>query len=173
MMRRVEEVMIPVDRYPSVRDITPLHEAVTIIEEAQLEVDRRKSLPRGLLVFDALKILVGCVRRRDLMRGLVPKHLSSKPLSYSHKPFDVEVDFNLAELSSGRAKRALRAQADRPVSDVMHAIQAILQAQDHIMKAVVTMVSLDVALIPVLRDGELVGVVRSVDVFNDMARALG
>ncbi len=81
-MRRVGEVMIPVDRYPSVQDKTTLREAIKVIESAVLEVALRKSLPRALLVFDDIHVMVGYVRRRDIMRGLEPRFLISQPLQY-------------------------------------------------------------------------------------------
>ncbi|UCC84688.1 MAG: CBS domain-containing protein [Gemmatimonadota bacterium] len=169
-MRRVKEIMIPVEQYPSVRDNATLREAIAKIEEAQLEVELRKSLPRSLLVFDEIDVLVGTVRRRDIMRGLEPKYLLSKPLEYKKKLFDIDVDPNLAELSYDRVVRGIREQSNRPVSDVMQPIPAILDAEDHVMKAVQAMVALDVNLIPVLREGKLVGVVRSVDAFHDLAQ---
>jgi predicted transcriptional regulator len=170
VMRRVKEVMIPVEQYPSVRDNATLREAIATIEEAQLEVELRKSLPRVLLVFDEINVLVGTVRRRDIMRGLEPKYLLSKPLEYKKKLFDIDVDPNLAELSYDRVVRGIREQANRPVSDVMLPIATVLDAEDHVMKAVQAMVALDVNLIPVLQEGKLVGVVRSVDVFRDLAQ---
>jgi CBS-domain-containing membrane protein len=171
-MRRVADFMIPVESYPSVRDTAPLREAVAIIESARLEVERRQSLPRALLVFDEIRVAVGYVRRRDLMRGLEPKFLLSQPLTYRQKLFDVAVDPNLSELSYDRVVRAIREQANRPVSDVMRPIEATVDAEDHLAKVVNEMVSLDLALIPVMRDRRLVGVVRSVDVFHELAQLL-
>ena len=170
--RQLRDVMIPIERYPSVRDSASLREAVAVIEAAQLEVQLRRSLPRALLVFDGIGVLVGYVRRRDLMYGLAPSFLVSRPLDYPGKPFDVAVDSNLAELPFDRAVRGIREQAQRPVSDVMRPIEAVLQANDHIMKAVSEMVSLDLSLIPVLDGGRLVGVIRSVDAFHEMAALL-
>ena len=165
--------MIPAERYPSVRDRATLREAVRIIETAQLEVALRKSLPRVLLVFDEIEVLVGYVRRRDLMRGLEPKFLVSQPLAYRKKLFDVAVDPNLSELSYDRVIRGLREQAERPVSDVMQPIETIINADDHVMKAAYEMVSLDLTLIPVVDSGRLVGVIRSVDVFHELSTLLG
>jgi len=170
VLKRVNEIMIPIEQYPSVRDNSTLREAIAKIEEAQLEVKLRKSLPRVLLVFDQINVLVGTVRRRDIMRGLEPKYLLSKTLEYKKKLFDIDVDPNLAELSYDRVVRGIREQANRPVSDVMRPIEAILDAEDHVMKAVQAMVALDVSLIPVLRKGQLVGVVRSVEAFRELAQ---
>ncbi|NIM52689.1 MAG: CBS domain-containing protein [Gemmatimonadales bacterium] len=171
-MKRVGEIMVPVEQYPSVRDNATLREALAKIEESQLEVALRKSLPRVLLVFDEIDVLVGYVRRRDIMRGLVPRYLVSEPLEYGEKPFEVAIDPNLSELSYDRVVRGILEQAGRPVSDVMHPIEAIIDADDHLMKAVQELVSLDLSLIPVLQEGRVVGVVRSVDVFHELAQLM-
>lgn len=170
--RRVRDIMIPVDRYPSVRDRASLREAVATIEAAHLEVQRQRSLPRALIVFDEIGVMVGYVRRRDIMRGLEPPFLVSEPLEYRNKLFDVEVDPNLSEMTFDRVARGVRKQADRPVSDVMRPIETILSADDHVMKAISEMVSRDLSLIPVIDGKQLVGVVRSVDAFHELAMLL-
>jgi CBS domain-containing protein len=142
------------------------------MEGSQLEVDLKKSLPRVILVFDGIDVLVGYVRRRDIMRGLEPNFLSTQPLDYRLKMFDVSIDPNLAELSYDRVVEGIRSQAERPVSDVMRPLEAIVNADDHVMKAVYEMVSLNVSLLPVLHEGNLVGVIRSVDVFRELADLL-
>ena len=171
-LRSVGEVMIPVDEYPSVRDKTTLREAIEVIESAQLEVDLRKSLPRALIVFDDINVMVGYVRRRDIMRGLEPSFLVSEPMQYRRKLFDVAIDPNLSELSYDRLIKGIREQADRPVSDVMQPVETILSADDHVMKAAYEMASQNLTLIPVVQEGELVGVIRSVDVFHELADLL-
>ncbi len=171
-MKRVGEIMIPVAKYPSVRDNTTLRNAIKVIVSAVLEVELRKSLPRVLLVFDERDVLVGTVGRRDIMRGLEPSFLVSQPLEYRKALFDVAVDPNLAEFSYDRVIKGIRAQAERPVSDVMRPIKATLDAEDHVGKAIYEMVSFNVSLIPVLREKQLVGVVRSVDVFHELAKLL-
>jgi len=171
-LRRVRDVMIPIERYPSVRDTATLREAVAVMERAALDMDGRKSLPRVLLVFDAIEVLVGYVRRRDLMMGLEPRFLVVQPLEYRKKLFDVAVDPNLVELSYDRVLQGIREQAGRPVTDVMRPIEAIVQANDHIMKAIYEMVSQELSLIPVLDGKRLVGVVRSVELFHELAQVV-
>jgi len=168
----LRDIMVPIELYPSVRDTASLADAVRTIASAQLEVKLRRALPRCLLVFDGIGVLVGYVRRRDLMQGVEPRFLVSRPLDYRDKPFAIAIDPNLAELSFDRMVQGIREQSTRPVSVVMRPIEAILEADDHVMKAVATMVSMDLSLIPVLDGRELVGVVRSVDVFNELAKLL-
>jgi CBS domain-containing protein len=168
--KQVGDLMVPVDQYPSVRDHATLREAIAVMEGAQLEVALHKSLPRVLLVFDEINVLVGYIRRRDIMRGLEPKFLSSQPLEYRKKLFDVEFDPNLSELPYDRLLRGIQEQANRPVSDVMRPIEAILEADAPFMKAVYEMVSGNLTLIPVIQDEQLVGVLRSVDLFHELAQ---
>jgi predicted transcriptional regulator len=171
-VKRIREIMIPVTQYPSVRDNATLRDAIAVIRGAELEVDLKRSLPRVILVFDGIDVLVGYIRRRDIMRGLEPNFLVSQPLEYRQKLFDVSVDPNLSELTHDRVVKGIQSQADRPVSDVMRPLEATINADDHVMKAVYEMVSLNVSLIPVLHEGQLVGVVRSVDVFRELAELL-
>jgi CBS domain-containing protein len=171
-LKRVRDVMIPLARYPSIRDTATLRDAVALMATAELDVRGRRSLPRVLLVFDEIQVLVGYVRRRDLMMGLEPRFLVVQPLAYRKKLFDVAVDPNLSELPYDRVVQGIRDQAGRPVSDVMQPIETVVQADDHIMKAIYEMVSQDLTLIPVVDGRQLVGVVRSVELFHEMAQVL-
>ena len=164
--------MVPVADYPSVRDNATLLDAIRIIKGAQLEVRRRKSLPRELIVFDEIDVMVGTIRRRDIMRGLEPQFLVSEPLDYRYKLFDVAVDPELSNIPYDRLVKGIRENANRPVSDVMRAVQSILKAQDHVIKAVYEMVSSNLTLIPVVKDDQLVGVIRSVDAFHELTQVL-
>jgi len=168
--RRVGEIMIPIERFPSVTDSSTLKDAIRVIEEAQLEVDRKKSLPRVLLVFDAIGVMVGYVRRRDIMRGLEPQSYVPRPLDYRKKPFEVGLDPNLSELTYDRVVKSIVQQADRPITDVMRPNDILIDADDHCVKAMYEMVAYDLSHLPVISKGELVGVVRSVDVFHELAQ---
>jgi predicted transcriptional regulator len=162
--------MIPIEEYPSVTDTATLRDAIQVIEAARLEVDRRTSLPRVLLVFDAIGVMVGYIRRRDIMRGLEPRSFVAQPLEYRKKPFEVGLDPNLAELTYDRVLRDIVHQADRPVTDVMQPNDILIEADDHCVKAMYEMVTWNLSHLPVISQGELVGVVRSVDVFHELAQ---
>ena len=170
--RHVGEIMVPIAQYPSVRDTATLREAIKAIEVAQLEVDLRKSLPRVLLVFDAIDVMVGYVRRRDIMRGLEPRSLISEPLDYRKKPFDVGIDTNLSEFSYDKVFKGILDQADRLVVEVMRPNDVLIDADDHVLKAMYEMVSNNLSHLPVIHNGSLVGVVRSADVFHELAQII-
>ena len=172
-LKRVSDVMIPLDRYPSVGPDDSLRHAVEVIEGWQLECGGRRSLPRVLLVLENGGELVGIVRRRDIMRGLEPRFLVSQRMEYQKKFFDVAVDPNLSELPFDRVVKGVKAQADRSVREVMRSVGATLQPGDHLMKAIYEMVSLNLSLLPVVDGVRVLGVIRSVDVFHELAQLLG
>ena len=171
-MKRIREVMVPVDQYPSVRDTDTLGQAIAVISAAELDMEGRVSQPRLLLVFDAIDVLVGYARRRDIMRGLEPQFLVNQPLKYRKMDFAVPADPNLSELPYDRTVSRIRQQANRPVSDVMLPIPTIIDADDHLMKAIHEMVTMNLYLIPVIHEKKLVGVVRSVDMIHELAQLL-
>jgi CBS-domain-containing membrane protein len=168
--KRAGELMVPQDKYPHIPYWFTLRQAIAEMEKSVIEIEGRQSLPRTVLVFNEAYELLGMVRRRDILKGLEPRFLASKPLEYRKKLFDVKVDPNLADLSSEKMIKGLREQAERPVSEVMVPIVATVDYDDHIMKIIYEMVGNDLSLIPVLKDKRVVGVVRSVDVLHEIAQ---
>ena len=76
----------------------------------------------------------------------------------------------LLELSDGQAVNRIKERAERPVGDVMQPIKVTLQHDDHLMKIIYEMVENNLSMIPVLEDGSVVGVVRSVDVLDEVSK---
>ncbi len=170
--KRAGEIMIPLDQYPHIPYWFTLRQAVAALEKSEIEREGRKSLPRALLVFDEHYHLLGCVRRRDILRGLEPKFLRTMPISHRKSLFDVEVDPNLVDLSTGKISLALQERADQPVSEIMSPITTMVDVNDHLAKIIYKMINRDLNLIAVSRDDKVVGVVRSVDVFHEVANLL-
>ncbi len=170
--RRAVDIMIPIRRYPNIFHTATIRQAVEIMETAQLEVGGRKSLPRVLIVFDKDFHPLGIVRRRDILRGLEPKFLRSMSLKHRRQVFKFEVDPNLTELTAGRFADAVREQAEQPVSTVMQPIKSTLEHDDRLAKIVYYIIKWDIDLMPVLKEGNVIGVVRTVDVFHEIAMLL-
>ena len=170
--QRAGDIMIPLQDYPHIPYWFTLRQAIAEIQKTSIEVGGRSSLPRALLVFDEKYNLLGTVRRRDILRALEPKFLRTMAMTYRKKLFDVEVDPDLTDLTSGRIAEAMKEQAEQPVSEIMQPIITTVGANDHITKIIYKMYSHDLTLLPVMKDNQVVGVVRSVDVFNAVARIL-
>jgi len=167
---RVREIMIPVDSYPKILSGSSLREAIKLLEETYLEINGRKSLPRSLLVFDELGNFLGCVRRRDIMRGMEPKFLINEPIQYRMKLFDINLDPNLYELANKHMAKGIWEQVQRPVIDVTRPIEASFSPDDHIVKAMYEMVVYGLNLVPVIHKRKVVGVIRTVELFHELAQ---
>ena len=168
--KRAGDLMIPLDNYPHIPYWFSLRQAMAEIENTELVVDGQKSLPRIVLVFDEKYNLMGMVRRRDILKGLQPDYVSSEAGKSQKKYFDVEVDPNLMEMSYDILIKNIKDRAEQSVSKVMIPITRTIEYEDHIMKVIHEMVAYNMSLLPVLCAGEVVGVVRSVDVFHEIAR---
>ncbi len=168
--KRAGEIMIPLETYPHVPYWFTLRQVIAELDKCEFIIEGRTSWPRVVLVFDEKYQLMGVVRRRDIMRGLEPEYLSAKPLHYRKKLFDVKVDPNLSELSFDKFLRGIQERAERPVSDVMLPIVTTVDYDDHIMKVIYEMTSNNLSIIPVLKTGKVVGAVRSVEVFREIAK---
>ncbi len=172
-IKTVGEIMISLDHYPWVYEDQNLKDAIVVIEKCKIDVDGRVSLPRVILVFNRDKELVGLVRRRDIFRGIEPKFLSNEPLSQRRNYFNVELDPNLLEMLSDRLiKGIIERSRQVTVGKIMRPVEAVISADDHLMKAIYEMVESNTSLLPVVKDGSVIGVARSVDVFQDIAEII-
>jgi len=165
----VADIMVPIEDYPKVSPEATLREAIMVMEAAQLIVAGRSSLPRVLLVVDDHHQLLGHIRRRDVMRGLEPKYLLTKPLEYRKQWFHVDVDPLLSELSAERLVREVNERAEHRVTDVMLPMKGAVVLEDPIMTALYEMRSLGVPLVPVMDGTKVLGVIRTVEIFRELA----
>jgi CBS domain containing-hemolysin-like protein len=165
----VREIMVPLEEYPCIPHTLSLGDAIREMT-VQIRKEQQMSLARVALVFDEdFTDLLGLLRRRDIMRGLEPGFLAGGPLAYQRKLFDVRIDPNLSELSDDSMIARIRQRAQAPVEQFMIPIPATIEHDAHIMKAMCEMVDQNTSLLPVLQDDTVVGVVRSVDVMNELA----
>jgi signal-transduction protein with cAMP-binding, CBS, and nucleotidyltransferase domain len=71
--------------------------------------------------------------------------------------------------SSDSLVREIVTQAERPISEVMQPIRSTVDYEDHLLQVMSKMVDENASTLPVLREGVVVGVVRSVEVFREIA----
>ena len=108
---------------------------------------------------------MGLLRRRDVFRGLEPDYLE-RPNPGAM--VDDKSDFS--ELSRVDDIDGLRTRAETPVSTVMQPIKATVNYDDSLLQVVNLMVHHDMSVLPVMKNDSVIGVVRSVDVFREIAK---
>ena len=172
--KRAADIMIPINKYPNIFHGVTIREAIAEFEQAFLNVDDCQSLPRALLVIDERHNLIGMIRRRDILKALEPRFMQKVPHHHQKEYLDIEADPDLVALSSGKLIKTMRAQANQNIDDIMLPADLMFTADinDHIAKIVYIMALKDLNLLPVMKDGKVVGVVRSVDVFHEVAHLI-
>ena len=167
--RTVEKIMVPIDQYPHVPESMTLYEAIRVLGQYQIRNrDGQISSPRVLLVTDKDGQFVGILRRRDILRGLEPAFLIGGKVPHQRTAFDVQVDFDLSELSHDKMASGILRRARQFVHEVMMPIAATINHDDHLMKAMNEIVQCNTSILPVLKEGKVIGIVRTIDVMHEV-----
>jgi len=170
--KRARDLMVPADKYPSATSDCHLREAARLLSEWHIDMSDSVSMPRILLILDDSGQLVSMVRRRDILRGLAPSFLVASISDHPEVMFDIDVDPNLTDLLSDRAEEKLRNKSETPVSEIAQPIPATVLADDPLIRIIQIMVRHDLSMVPVLDDGRVIGVVRTVEVLKEVSKDL-
>lgn len=168
-----ENMMIPLEKYPQISNNATIKEAIELFYYTKLEWNRRTSLTRAILVFDDDNKLVGMVRRRDIMRGFQPKCFYGHCVTHQQLPYIVKDDPNLLEIAFERFYDVIRDMAERSISEVMIRVTHTVNHDDHLIKIIYEMTDQQYSLLPVLKGGEVIGVIRTVEVMDEIRKSLG
>jgi predicted transcriptional regulator len=172
-VRTAEEMMVPIEKYPHISESKTLAEAIRLLKRCQIvNADGRTSSPRVLVVVNEGYQFVGIVRRRDILRGLEPGFLVGGKVKNQRTAFDVPVDSDVSELSYDKIIEGMRNRAHKSVSEVMTPIAATVNHDDHLMKAVNELVKYNTSILPVLKEGRVIGILRTLDVLHEVATIL-
>jgi len=167
---KAADMMIPLNRYPHVPYWFTLRRAIVAMERSQIEMkDGRRSLPRTVLVFDEKYQLMGIVRRRDILRGLVPNAMQDVVENGGERDPRLTRDLYESAKSNSDPFEDIEERLERVVSEVMQPIQTCIEADTPLMEVIRFLVIHDVSLVPVIDNGKVVGVVRSIDVLQQIA----
>ncbi len=161
--KKVKEVMIPVQDYPHIPEWFSLRQAVAIVRESAIKFAGVFE-PRAVLVFDEKHQLVGILTLRDILKGLEPGFLKESELIKTDPSFV----FDKGELFGP----GMKSQADKLVGEFMGPIQATVQADDFLVKALSLMVYENVGMMPVMEDDRVLGMVRLTDLFLEVSQAI-
>ncbi len=170
-IKKAGDAMIPLDEYPHIPYWFTIRQAMAEMEKTEVGIEDRKSLPRQVLVFNESYELLGMVRRRDILRGLEPEFLADIVLPKRKKLLDFRGKSS-PEVSFDKLLKGIKERAERPVSDIMSPIKVSVDFEDNIIKVIYEMVDNNLSMIPVLKEKEVVGVVRTVEIVHEVDQLL-
>lgn len=165
--RKAQDLMVEVFSYPHIPHWFTIRQAVGIVQNTLLGKEKCVQ-PMAVLVFDEKYNFMGTLAMKDILRGLEPRFLEP-----STKAQGVQTtEGSLASLWGGLFTEEVRERADRQVRDVMRPVKHILRPDDDVSKIAYILVREDLPLLPVIKDGKILGIVRMVEVFQEVAGIL-
>jgi CBS domain-containing protein len=164
----VGEIMIPLGLFPVVPYWFSLHQALAQQEDFEAKRSEHGPLPWLILVFSAQNQLLGIVGRREILKGLEPG-FSPKQLGRASDiaiPLQFDITVYRLSFSEETALKRLRTQMGRPIVEFITPIESTVGYDDHPLLAIYVMINLNLSVVPVVQDGQVVGIVNAEDILR-------
>jgi CBS domain-containing protein len=168
--KKVKEVMVDIFKFPHIPYWFTIKQAMVIIKKSFVEGEKL-FYPPVVFVFDEKYNLMGSFLPSDIIRGLEPKIMKPKIMLDEVASVDIENAMSTfeANLFSEESKKL----AEKPVSEIMVTAKLFVSPDDSIIKAAFLMVHHSKVALPVLENGrKFIGVIRMLDVFNEISNIL-
>jgi Mg2+/Co2+ transporter CorC len=174
---KVNDLMIPTDKFPRISDRTAFYEAIAALENAQKKYLSGESEQRILLVEDEAGKVIGKVSPIDLFRGLetnydrvdVEKNLTRFGLQYIWK--SMQEDYNLWE---NPFKDMCRKASDVRIKDFIKAPSKgqCVAADDSLAKCFHLFVMNRHDALFVVKNDNIIGLLRFSDVYRKASQIM-
>jgi CBS domain-containing protein len=167
----VRDLYISINEYPHIAADASVAEAFAVMNSA-LEANTRY---RSMLVQDNDGYLKGYLTMRDLIHAVADFQHSRQPAYNYYHPFEgIPEDFTaLALIWQEGFTLKIKEETEEPVHEFMTRVEDTVHLDDPFGKCVYLMLARDVRILPVVdEDNRVLGVVRLVDLFQRIARAL-
>jgi CBS domain-containing protein len=165
--KKVKDLMINIFEIPHIPYWFTLKQAVGIIHHSSGKY-AEGAYPMIILVFEEKYNLVGIAHIRDILKGLEPKFLKGSEMFKLEDEHRAEsVLWNTVFDSSSIAL------AQKPISEVMTPVKHLVSPDEYITTAAHLLIHHNLNILPVVEDKKkLVGVVRDIDIFREVAEAI-
>ncbi|MFO7883180.1 MAG: CBS domain-containing protein [Desulfobacteraceae bacterium] len=177
--KNVRDLMVPLSEYATVSEDATLSDAVKALHNAQLRCKKDQYRHRAVLAYDNNKKITGKLSATDIIRSVEPKYrqfqepdqklktnlsrfgLSSEFLSSMVKKYYLwEEDFDV--MIKKAAKQKVKDIMDKPAKD------EFVTENSSLAEAVHMLVIGNHQSLLVLKDHEIVGVLKLTDIFKNM-----
>jgi len=168
--KRVQDVMIPIEEYTTIRENGTVKEAIEKLKESfacKISTTRiMETGHRSILVFDDREKVQGILSILDLIRAIMPAYLSAPRPSTADS-----IQFS-PMFWRGMFTREIQNLAKKRIREVMSPAPLTIDAQANLMEAAYVMHSEKERRLVVVRGEKLVGVIREQELFFEMERLL-
>lgn len=160
MSLTVKDVMVPISDYSTVSGEATLREAVAVLRGSFHRTGKALYGHYSVLVLDENERLIGLLTLRSLLRAVGFRDLTE----------DIWVK---AESWGWYFMEKMQREAGVRVKDIMRPLElATVNADQPLLQAVHLLVTHQVNSLPVLEDGRVTGILRTIDVFRAIDRII-
>lgn len=152
--------------YPHIQASATLTEAVTLMAEGAHTNELREF--RHALVLGAEGELVGIISLVGVLRGLEPSLLHATP-GRDYQGFVAEEATALELFWEQVFAKGLKEASSVQVGEAAHSIQTTVAPGDSLSRALCLTLEEDLPILPVVEGGRVIGVVRLIDIFIEVA----
>jgi len=177
--KRVRDIMVPIEEYHTIDQDAELRVAIAIVKKdyEDLKEGKISGFHKTFFVTDAKGKIVGKLSMHDVIQGLIPEHAKAPELSrpyysvLSSRAVEVEEEIRDFQqrfewLHHGLLE-LIKQAAGKKVKEMMSPVHPVLKEKDTINHAIYAMFKEKVRRPLVIRDGQIVGVVDSIHIFNE------
>lgn len=171
--KKVKDMMLSLDEYATVSCDATILEALAALSKAQLGLTNNRYHHRAVLALDSSGKVVGKLSHWAIIRSLEPKLLGEEDIQ-SLARAGLKADFiqrltsNLS-LFTGNLSRMCHDAAQIKVRDAMIPIEGGINENAPLTDAIHMLVMTHDYSTPVTRDGDVIGILRLADVFEEVA----
>ena len=166
----VSDVMVPLEEYTTLTGEQTIKHAIEKLKESfQSKVTTSRIMETGhrsILVIDERKRVQGILAITDLLSAIMPPSLSAP------KPATADSIQYSPMFWKGMFRREIKQLAKKKVRDVMSPAPLSVEADANLMTAAYTMQMNNARRMVVLKNGQVVGIIREQELFFEMERIL-
>jgi CBS domain-containing protein len=157
----VRDLMVPLDNYPHVHGDANLRDVFAKLHASSGSAE----LFRNILVLDSKERLLGMLGLKDLLHALLPDYLRHGSTHYEGTSADVSA---LALLWQEDCAEQCRLANKIFARDHVSPVKATIGIDEPLAKATFLFATTPVNILPVVDGKALIGVIRLVDVFDEV-----
>lgn len=161
----VRDLVIPLERFPHLFEHQTLHDAVEVLNSYTCEGDDRLGYA-DLLILNDRNQLSGRVKLADMLLSLDPRLKEvSKIRAFEGKGSDFP---DLITLWEDSFFVECKKWSHIHIRDLISPIKHIVKGGDPVLRALALMISTKDAVLPVIDEGRVIGVIRMKEIFKSI-----
>lgn len=161
MEKRVKDIMLPVESYPTVQAETMVKEVVSILAGAAL---RDSSLGLDMAVVMDRNTMIGTIGLNEIIQALDPAVLKAG----NYRGWTISADMAPPVFLKGLFTEKCNFLADLPAREIMRPLERKLDAGDTLIKAVHVLLKNGFEPASVWQNDRVVGILGQKNIFNEV-----